>query len=477
MWARELYKETLNNLENMVQHCTSGEQLEHVYKFLKKKFTNHGTAHDEVYQEDSASFRADRSTSCPKRDRSFTETPKKRNDKSPQDWREYHRLDQQIKRLVKRNKLEHLKKTLQILHKCKNSEKVSTAEKALKVVTGDQYSPPKIDPAQFTAYMVSQYENGYTPSLKPYSTDSGFAVNVKKAIKIAPTGKATGTDEIFVKAVKLDPDKISQIILAAWKKCSDLRCILKDWKTAILTPIFKKGNPSDPTNYRLIAVLSHVRKILEAGIAFTITDKYTFHACQLGFRSNTGVETAILRHLDEAPDVPLTAVLDLKAAYDSVPRDKLLSQVQQRTNHNTTNMVAMALQPIHAMTKGDDHMHMVIMSRGVPQGSPLSLTIINLYMDWYIEALTVSMKNTYGEINATRQLWSCVLFADDVKLQAKSHAMLQHMLTFSEKWAKEAGMNWNDSKCTVLGADLCQNMTDFKIGKRNYLNKEGSRIS
>lgn len=65
-------------------------------------------------------------------------------------------------------------------------------------------------PETFTAYMSSQYYDGYTLPLKPFSIDKNFAGNATKAITLASTEKATGTDEIFVEALKLEPEKRSK---------------------------------------------------------------------------------------------------------------------------------------------------------------------------------------------------------------------------------------------------------------------------
>ena len=43
-----------------------------------------------------------------------------------------------------------------------------------------------------------------------------------------------------------------------------------DWKSANVTPIFKKGKKCDPCNYKPVSLTSHVCKILESIVKASI---------------------------------------------------------------------------------------------------------------------------------------------------------------------------------------------------------------
>ena len=65
-------------------------------------------------------------------------------------------------------------------------------------------------------------------------------------------------------------------------------CLPCDWKTASVTPLFKKGNCGDPTNYRPVSLTSVCNKILERIIHSHIMAHLDRHNilthCQYGFR-------------------------------------------------------------------------------------------------------------------------------------------------------------------------------------------------
>lgn len=98
--------------------------------------------------------------------------------------------------------------------------------------------------------------------------------------------------------------------------------------------------------------------------------QYKMSENQLGFRQGMGTETAIVRHIKNARTMKLSAVLDLKSAYDTVPRDTLHTVLKKCLDNNTLSMVNVVLQPMTVRTQGDASPIVAHIARGVPQGSP-----------------------------------------------------------------------------------------------------------
>jgi len=61
------------------------------------------------------------------------------------------------------------------------------------------------------------------------------------------------------------------------------------------------------------------------------------------------------------------AILDLKAAYESVPLQLIMRRVREKLPQHLADMVALCLQPSVIKTKGDRSGTTAAVTRGVPQ--------------------------------------------------------------------------------------------------------------
>ena len=103
---------------------------------------------------------------------------------------------------------------------------------------------------------------------------------VKQVLKSLPLGKAAGPDLINNRILKELSEPLS---LPLCDLCSlSSGNVPKIWKQANITPIYKKNNASDVSNYRPISLLSTVGKVLEK-----IVHKYLFNF----FRENNTITT------------------------------------------------------------------------------------------------------------------------------------------------------------------------------------------
>jgi hypothetical protein len=103
--------------------------------------------------------------------------------------------------------------------------------------------------------------------------------------------KANGEDCILSnKMLKETCQSINKLVGFIFKRSLALNIFPVKWKTALVMPLFKKGDNNTPSNYRPISPLSSVGKMLER-ILYNILKPFTYfndliHKNESGFRPN-----------------------------------------------------------------------------------------------------------------------------------------------------------------------------------------------
>ena len=108
---------------------------------------------------------------------------------------------------------------------------------------------------------------------------------------------------------------------------------MQDWKKALVTPIFKKGDQTNPTNYRPVSLTSICSKLLEHIIHSNVISH--LNACniisdnQYGFCKRQSAELQLIRTIHDFAynlnDRKQTdaILLDFCKAFDKVPHRRL----------------------------------------------------------------------------------------------------------------------------------------------------------
>ena len=109
-------------------------------------------------------------------------------------------------------------------------------------------------------------------------------------------------------------------------------------KQAYVTPVYKKGDPDDPNNYRPISVTAALSKILKKYIGDQIlnylNENRVLSPIQFGFRPKYSTTDALLfatesirKNIDQNKYVA-AAFLDLSKAFDSIPHESLMKRIK-----------------------------------------------------------------------------------------------------------------------------------------------------
>ena len=77
------------------------------------------------------------------------------------------------------------------------------------------------------------------------------------------TGKAAGSDSVNNRLLKETAHSLSSPLSDLFNYSLSSGIVPSRWKEANVTPIYKKNDPSDVSNYRPISLLSSICKVLE----------------------------------------------------------------------------------------------------------------------------------------------------------------------------------------------------------------------
>ena len=319
------------------------------------------------------------------------------------------------------------------------------------------------DPKRKSTILNEQFGSTFTkedlnamPSMSgnPYPKMRSFTINNKGVLKLLKDlnpHKAQRPDAIPSRFLKECAEEIAPAFTLVYQASMQQGTIPGDWKKALVTPIFKKGDKSDQANYRPISLTSICCKTMEHIIHSQVMQHLDIHKIlcdqQHGFRKRRSCDSQLLvttqdisANLDEGEQID-AILLDFSKAFDKVPHQRQLLKLRHYgIGESTLQWIQSFLsdRSQQVLVEGQASDSSPVTS-GVPQGTVLGPLLFLLYIN------DMPMK-----VSSTARL-----FADDSLLywrirSSQDSISLQEDLDRLQQWEKEWQMSFNPAKCVVV---------------------------
>ena len=150
----------------------------------------------------------------------------------------------------------------------KDSEgRLSTDPQEMSDILQDQYKNVFSNPDEKTNINI-ETNNQYSGIDSIELTEDDFV----KAINLVSSSAASGPDKFPISILKECKHQLAKPLCLIWTRSLETGEIPSKYLEQTIVPIFKKGNKSDPANYRPVSLTSHIIKLVERIIRRKLMD-------------------------------------------------------------------------------------------------------------------------------------------------------------------------------------------------------------
>lgn len=401
---------------------------------------------------------------------------------SEQNYLNYKIMAAKARRTAKQNKKQSFK------HFCESLNKDTPISKVWKVIqkfsNNFSYRQVLTENDDWLVQFLDSITPPYIPAEEPQVEQDNqdveeitidelqYILNLKK-------DSTPGIDNITYSMLKYSPMFIKDHLRTIFNKVLTQEYnIPEDWKSQIIIPILKPNkDPSIYSSYRPIALASCIGKtfesIIKMRLEYHLENKFFFNDFQMGFRKGKGINECLTTLATDIyssfskNNMVIGVFIDLKSAYDMVSLDILKKKLKQNNiNSKVIDCIINLMKsrniyvrsPKTGKLTGPKQAHI-----GLPQGSPLSPLLFNIF--------TQDLKNVIG--NNVKLLQ----YADDLVIYF-SGQNLEYMIQKTQETLDHLA-DWSVANEMLISTEKTKSIL-FSKGFRNFppitFNIQGSRI-
>jgi hypothetical protein len=291
-----------------------------------------------------------------------TKHKKAQKSKKESDWRKYREAREKLEQVIREAKKEHVERLAEkIRDSHQRDEKLwwKLAKRFYNRTNNNRHMEPPLiidnrattstrEKAEaFKEYFSNACKIDVDPNvvlpdppedLQEQIRDVNFtALDVKNVLQNLDTNKAKGPDNISAKVLKETASETAPLLARIFNYSMRNKSFPKTWKLANVTPVYKKGDKSEPKNFRPVSLLSIVGKTMERCI-FNVMIKYLednnrLSSIQAAYRPGYSTTTQLIEvynFIQNAMDHGKEGVLifcDMSKAFDRVWHQGLLHKL------------------------------------------------------------------------------------------------------------------------------------------------------
>lgn len=275
------------------------------------------------------------------------------------------------------------------------------------------------------------------------------------------SGKAPGCDALKPEFFKYLGNFSLIAISNIFNRILETGQIPSSWILIIINPIYKKGDVSDPANYRPISLIPVVTKIFTSILNNRLLNFLNSHHKlleeQAGFRKNYScldqifiLNCLIDNKLKKKRGKIYSVFVDFKGAFDNVNHEILFSELKKngvspgfiRILRNIYNK---AYAKVRSLTNYTEPFKI---NSGVLQGEVLSPILFSLFLNDLIIRLNTSGISDISFHDGTPI--NILLYADDAVILADSTVNLNKKLRILERYCSDHKLKVNINKTKVM---------------------------
>ena len=296
------------------------------------------------------------------------------------------------------------------------------------------------------------YTNNISPAHQTFFLTPVTPMEIVTTINNLKTKTSMDTNYLNTTILKWSAGFVAEPLSEIINTCFEDAVVPTRMKVAKIIPIYKKGDPTDCSNYRPIAILPVFSKVLEATMLTRIMcflhQQQILHENQYGFRKGRSTTDAVRSMLNlvwdamENGEDTQAIMCDLSKAFDCVRHGNLLDKLE---SYGIRGQPLRLLKSyLHGRRQGvyaeGELSSLVNIDIGVAQGTLMGPMMFCLYMNDLPEYVSTSV----------------ILFADDTTLLTSDKHLetlqtkTERGLEEAEKWFNENGLKLNKDKTSSI---------------------------